>query len=348
MNFLKERARKITDEIKNYIFTNKVRIEEFVMKEGHFKSPEDVDSSQIPWKTFKITDRWGGIDKNYWFRCYFTFPKNFDNKYFAVYLFTGAEGWDAINPQFMLYLNGKLIQGVDVNHREVIFYERAKAGQTIQIDLHAYSGMVDKKLELYLDVCVFEEDVSRLYFNLDVPLQVVELLPDDNQKKWKMINIINETINIIDLRKPLSEEFFESIRRANQFIEKELYEKYSFDDVVATCIGHSHIDVAWLWRLDQTRQKAARTFATMLKLMEEYPEFVFIASQPQLYKFVKEDYPEVYEKIRERIREGRWEAEGGMWLEADCNLTSGESLVRQLLYGKKFFKEEFGIDSKIL
>ena len=132
-------------------------------------------------------------------------------------------------------------------------------------------------------------------------------------------------------------------------IEKAIYEDLAgFDDVVATCVGHTHIDVAWWWTVAQTREKVARSFATVLKLMDEYPEYIFMSSQPQLYKFLKVRYPELYEKIKERVREGRWEPEGGMWLEADCNVTSGESLVRQFLHGKKFFMDEFGIDSKIL
>lgn len=112
-----------------------------------------------------------------------------------------------------------------------------------------------------------------------------------------------------------------------------------WDEVVATCIGHTHIDVAWLWTIDQVRQKSCRSFATVLKLMEEYPNYHFMSSQPKLYSFVKERHPEVYEKIRQRVKEGRWEPEGGMWVEADCNLTSGESLVRQFLFGKRFSKK---------
>lgn len=73
-----------------------------------------------------------------------------------------------------------------------------------------------------------------------------------------------------------------------------------------------------------------------------------MSSQPQLYYFLKQRYPELYEQIKQRVAEGRWEPEGGMWVEADCNLTSGESLVRQFLYGKRFFKEEFGVDNRIL
>ena len=80
-----------------------------------------------------------------------------------------------------------------------------------------------------------------------------------------------------------------------------------WDEVVATCIGHTHIDVAWLWTIDQVRQKSCRSFATVLKLMEEYPNYHFMSSQPKLYSFVKERHPEVYEKIRQRVKEGRWD-----------------------------------------
>ena len=95
-------------------------------------------------------------------------------------------------------------------------------------------------------------------------------------------------------------------------------------------------------------EKVVRSFATVLKFMDEYPEYRFMSSQPVLYYFLKQRYPELYAQIQQRVKEGRWETEGGMWLEADCNLTSGESLVRQFIYGKRFFREEFGQDNRIL
>ena len=107
-------------------------------------------------------------------------------------------------------------------------------------------------------------------------------------------------------------------------------------------MGHTHIDVAWLWRLKHTREKAQRSFATILRLMDRYEDYQFLQSQPQLYSYVKEDCPELYKKISKRVEQGRWEPEGGMWLEADCNLPSGESLVRQFLHGIRFFRKEFG------
>ena len=109
------------------------------------------------------------------------------------------------------------------------------------------------------------------------------------------------------------------------------------EKTTVSCIGHTHIDVAWMWTLDQTKQKIERSFSTVLKLMEEYPEYRFFSSQPQLFDYLKERNPELYQRVKEKILEGRWEVDGSMWLEADCNLTSGESLVRQILFGKRFF-----------
>ncbi len=109
-----------------------------------------------------------------------------------------------------------------------------------------------------------------------------------------------------------------------------------------TAVGHAHIDTGWLWPVRESVRKSARTFASQITLMERYPDYVFGASQPQHYLFIKENYPELYEKIRERVAEGRWELQGGMWVECDCNLANGESIIRQFLHGKNFFRNEFG------
>ncbi len=117
-----------------------------------------------------------------------------------------------------------------------------------------------------------------------------------------------------------------------------------------TAAGHAHIDVAWLWSLAQTRRKAGRTFHTVLRLMEQFPDYHFTQSQPQLYQYVREDYPELFGAIQEAVKSGRWETIGGMWVEADCNLSGGESLARQFLLGRTFFRDHFGegVDSPVL
>lgn len=115
-----------------------------------------------------------------------------------------------------------------------------------------------------------------------------------------------------------------------------------------TAVGHAHIDTGWLWPVRESIRKCARTFASQLTLMDKYPDYVFGASQAQHYLFIKENYPELYAKIKQRVREGRWEIQGGMWVECDCNLTGGEALIRQFVHGKNFFRKEFGVEVKNL
>jgi len=111
--------------------------------------------------------------------------------------------------------------------------------------------------------------------------------------------------------------------------------------------GQAHIDYAWLWPIDETKRKIRRTFANALRLMEKYPEFVYIQSSAQMYKDLKENDPDLYERVRDSIVRGSWEAIGGMWVESDCNIASAESLARQFLYGQRFFEEEFGVRSSV-
>jgi alpha-mannosidase len=132
-------------------------------------------------------------------------------------------------------------------------------------------------------------------------------------------------------------KFYKNARSISRFAKK-----YSI-----FIAGNSHIDLAWLWRWRESVEVAKETFSTIMDNMEEYPEIVYIQSQAQAYKWMEEYYPEVFERIKEKVKEGRWEVIGGMWAEPDCNLTDGESFIRQILYGKRYFREKFGVDVKI-
>ncbi len=112
--------------------------------------------------------------------------------------------------------------------------------------------------------------------------------------------------------------------------------------------GHAHIDVAWLWPLAETERKVHRTFAAQVAHMDRYPDYKFLQSQPHLYRMVKELYPALYARIKEKVAAGQWIPEGGMWVEADTNISSGEALIRQFVHGKRFFKDEFGVDNRFL
>lgn len=350
MYFIKERISKILRDLSSLIYQERAVIPYYKIREGNRPEARDVDFDDSDWTQFSSIDRWGGRDKYFWFRIQVEIPENYRDKTVVFEVRTGREGqWDAINPQFLVYVNGETIQGLDVNHRDIILTEKAVPGDKYCIALHAYSGTVEGLVELVCSTSVLNERIEKFYYDIKVPYEVSGLLKEDDKRSIDILNYLNESINLIDFRKPLSKEFYDSIEEADKYLEREFYGKYCGEsDIVATCIGHTHIDVAWLWTLAQTRQKAARSFSTVLNLMKKYPEYEFMSSQPQLYKFVKEDHPEIYAKIKEKVKEGSWEPEGAMWLEADCNLSSGESLVRQILYGKRFFKEEFGVDNKIL
>ncbi|HNV05033.1 MAG TPA: glycoside hydrolase family 38 C-terminal domain-containing protein, partial [Petrotogaceae bacterium] len=107
-------------------------------------------------------------------------------------------------------------------------------------------------------------------------------------------------------------------------------------------MGHAHIDYAWLWPVDETKRKIERTFSNAIQLSTKYPEFIYSQSSAQMYKDIKELSPDVFEKIKKLVKEGKWEPAGGMWVESDCNVPSAESLIRQFYYGQTFFEKEFG------
>ncbi len=111
---------------------------------------------------------------------------------------------------------------------------------------------------------------------------------------------------------------------------------------IGHAIGHAHIDTAWLWPLRETRRKCVRTFSNVLRLMERDAGFTFLCSQAAQYAMVEQDSPALFEQIRTRVRQGRWEPGGGMWIEPDCNVPSGESLIRQAVHGTRYWREQFG------
>ena len=350
MKYILERVQKTCDELKGYVYSQKIPITSYKIHDGNFLGMKEMDKIKEGWRDFKTEDLWGGRDKHSWFKTKVEVPKEFAGKTIALNFYTFEEGWDAVNPQFIIYINGKQVQALDINHREVMISHKVQGGEIYNIDLHAYGGMLkDKKATLNGELVIIDSKTRELYFNLQVPALVCKNLDSQDKRRIDMLNVLNSAVNILDFRKVFSEEYYSSINKANQYLKSEFYEKLCGDsDVTATCVGHTHIDVAWMWTVAQTREKAGRSFSTVLKLMEEYPEYIFMSSQPQLYKFVKEDYPEIYSKIKEKVKEGKWEPEGAMWLEADCNVTSGESLVRQILFGKRFFKEEFDVESEVL
>lgn len=351
MIFLKERIGKLISDLGTLIYTDEMPVTGFRCLQSAEKFPDVSKLCTDDWAY--CGDQvlsWGGHRAYYWFETWVTIPEEMDGQCVVYEQTTGKEGgWDATNPQFTIYVNDVLVQGLDINHREVLLTEHAKAGEKYRIVLSAFTG--DHNMHLVLDahIRVLHRDTEKYYYDLKVPYDTACLLKESDTAYRDIILSLNESLNLLDLRRPYSEAWQTSLKAAQQYLDQEFYERYTgMERQKVYCVGHTHIDVAWKWTLAVTEDKAVRSFSTVLELMRQYPEYRFMSSQPQLYKYVKKNAPQVYEEIKKRVKEGRWETEGGMFLEADCNLTSGESLVRQFLYGKRFFREEFRTDNEIL
>lgn len=311
-----------------------------------------IDDAGGDWHPFDAeAEFWGGRDCYIRFRHAFSVPQPLAGKTLWYSVEAGDNDyWQWANPQMCLYLNGQCIAGMDSNHRNVEFTASAEAGKQYAVVISGYTDTVyyERPVRFRPYLTAVEPEVLSLYYDLKVAYDAAHEMDADDMARVQLIHHVNEAFNLLELRAQ-GEVFLASVREAADYIRKTVYtgNKGGSKPVIAA-VGSTHIDIAWLWRYEQSRQKACRSFATALRLLEKNPEYIFMCSQPQLYAFVKEDEPELYAQVKKWVAAGRWEVEGAMWVEADTNLTSGESLVRQLLFGKRFFRTEFGKESRIL
>ncbi|HCD31519.1 MAG TPA: alpha-mannosidase 2c1, partial [Phycisphaerales bacterium] len=197
-------------------------------------------------------------------------------------------------------------------------------------------GERDGKVEK-IRLAVFNDAAWQLTIDMKLLLSLYEGLHEDSVRRAKIFKALQDCCDILGSNPNNFQEARDSLKPI-----MSLTTSASEMDVFA--VGHAHIDTGWLWPVREGRRKCVRTFANQIKLINDYPGYIFGASQPQHYQFVKDDQPELYERIKQAVKDGKWELQGGMWVESDCNIPSGESLVRQFIHGKNFFMDEFGKD----
>ncbi|MGC9002205.1 MAG: alpha-mannosidase [Dictyoglomus sp.] len=201
---------------------------------------------------------------------------------------------------------------------------------------------LQKKIQNILEETLGKIDLISSYSEFMLRIQNTKFTMDLINGLWSQPEFEN-------IEKPIPEELKKSITHYSQLALKRLSElKNEYPNMGELyAIGHAHIDYAWLWPREETIRKAQRTFSTVLTLMKNYSDFVFLQSSAQIYQDIKEKNKYLFEKIKEKAKEERWIIEGGTWVENDCQLPSGESFVRQFLYAQKFFEKEFGIKCKL-
>ncbi|UOQ86818.1 alpha-mannosidase [Gracilibacillus salinarum] len=307
------------------------------------------------WLPMSIGDRWEGRDKYLWLQTEMDLPKDWNQStIIGVFNFGKTGGGHNSGFESLLYVNGKAYQGVDANHQEV-FIDSTLAGTTLSLCFRLWSGLegggaptIQEHQLRTAFLAQLDTVIDDLYFTAKATIETIKYLEENQPERVELLKLLDQSFHVVDWAIPGDETFYQSCNQALSILKNRLSKIPNHHPVTVNAIGHTHIDVAWLWRLKHTREKTARSFSTVLRLMERYPDYIFLQTQPQLYEYIKNDYPDIYEQMKERIKEGRWETEGGMWLEADCNLISGESMVRQLLYGKQFFQKEFGKNCEYL
>lgn len=279
-------------------------------------------------------------------------PETWQSEAIGLIFEAGGEG--------LLKVNGVPYHGLDRNHTFVPL-PRERIGAAPKLEIELYDPIPEPHDPLNRQAVIqppiqgiraalvhVNQPLQSLMYSIMVLSESLQALPEKDLKRLTLVRTVHQVMDEMYHNRGRWQDgvwLYELEQRIAQTVEREDPEQHRSGFM--HLVGQSHIDVAWLWPVRETVRKSSRTFSTMCTLMDTYPDFVYSQSQPQLYAFVKEHYPELYERVKARIAEGRWELVGGMWVEPDLNIPSGESLVRQILYGQHFYQSEFGRRSNI-
>jgi alpha-mannosidase len=303
----------------------------------------------------KIGDTWGELFDCAWFHFTGRVPETAPGK--KIVLLLDVSGEMCVFDEIGVPQRGLTNVASDYDYslggpgkRVLPLFEKARGGE--EIDIWADAGANDlfgnlrnqgRIQEASIAIC--QTEVRKLFFDFEVLLDFLKVLPEDTPRYQQVLQALNDCMWRLASTAMISNEIAEIAR---QPLQAALAQKGGDPTLNITAIGHAHIDLGWLWPIRETHRKGARTFATVLANMERYPDYVFGASQPQLLQWIKDEHPELYAKLKQKAQEGRFEPQGAMWVEADTNLTGSEALVRQILYGKRFWQDEFGIEMRYL
>ena len=317
--------------------------------------------------------KWGHEWEYLWLKGDVVLPDDADGKVIVLNLAPGGESTLFVNGQAFGTYRAKWVLAPHHFYSDNILTESGKPGKKFTILCEAYAGHFypdsgDWKLstgpvmpgdyteppkdELRTAVGrntygIWNEDAYALWIDVVTLQEIMENLSDGSLRAAKIAKALQTFMLEVDFEQPPCKRN-DDYKKARELLKDVLEAKNSSSAPTFYAIGNAHIDLVWLWPYAETNRKTARTFAAQLRLLDKYPDYLFMQSQPQTYVMCKEHYPEIYEKIKAAVKAGKWIVEGGMWVEPDTNVTSGESLIRQLIHGKRFYKNEFGIDSELL
>jgi alpha-mannosidase len=321
-------------------------------------TPPPLDADDTDWPIIEPDTHWGKPFTDFILRSSFQVPADWTSASpIGLYLPLGDANSFSL-PEALAYIDGEPYGTCDRHHQEIILRPEWCDGRSHALTLQGWTGLggtwntdpVTRLIMRQCEVVQIDQPTRDFIATARVALGAAQALDPNDPARGLLLNALNAAFNLLDTREPFGESLYASVEPAHSALRSGIAQAGAPLNVRLTATGHAHIDVAWLWTLDQTRRKTGRSFHTVLRLMEQFPDYHFTQSQPQLYDYVRHDYPVLFEGIKERVAEGRWEPIGGMWVEADCNLSGAESLARQFLLGRAFFRKHFGseADSPVL
>ncbi len=322
----------------------------------HLRFDEAIKGQFVP---APVGTRWGKKWEYGWFRTELTVPRELDGKRLVFTLNTAEE--------MLVWVNGRETGAIDKKHRFITLSRSAKAGDTYEILAECYAGhggrnegagpvawgeeSVPEPPAQQVTVGqsvygVWNEELFQASMDYLTLYSLVKKLPEKSLRAMKIAEGLKKFTYIADFELP-EPEMTASVVEAAKVLKPLLACKNGSTAPDYTVFGQSHLDLAWLWPVEETERKSARTYSNQLTLMEEYPDYQFLLCEPPILEWLKEHYPNVWQRVREKVKEGKFRAEGALWVESDTNIPSGESLIRQFVWGKRWYRKELGIDSRV-
>ncbi len=303
--------------------------------------------------------KWGRKWEYGWFRTQLMIPEELAGKRVVLTLNTAEE--------MLAWVNGRESGAIDKRHRFITLSRSARAGDTYEIYAECYAGHgirnegagpvgwgeepVPEPPEYQVTVGqshfgVWNEALFQAAMDYLTLYSLVQKLPEKSLRTMKIVEGLKKFTYIADFELP-EPEMTASILEAGKLLKPLLECRNGSTAPEYTVFGQSHLDLAWLWPVEETVRKAARTYTNQLALMEEYDDYRFLLCEPPILEWLKELYPNVYESVLEKVKQGKFYPEGALWVESDTNIPSGEALIRQFVLGKRWFRGELGIESQM-
>ena len=336
------------EHFRSFLHPRVVTVDEWEKREALYPEVETFTWVDDDWRPIRIGEIWGRADHICFFRRTIALPDEFAGQRVVLRMNVGGES--------TVFVNGSARDSLDPHRHEIVLADPAEPGQRLDVllETHVWSFPDDVRTGteadahrfLQAEIATVDRDVEAAYYDFRVAYDAA-MAQGDPERTDYLLRRIEAAMEQVDRFTRDRDAFKKSLRRGVAHLQREVYRHDAWRVPGHLClVAHSHLDIAFHWWIHHGVRKTRRTMVAQLALMDRFPEFRFCQSQPKTFNDLKVHYPEVYERVKAAVKRGQLEPIGAMWIEPDGNLPSGESFVRQVLFGKRFWQKEFGVETR--